>query len=754
MRTYNIRKGVIDMSTHTATAEKLTVEAQKKVLKVALCGNPNAGKTCIFNALTGSRQKVGNWSGVTVEKKVGKVMFGDYEMEVVDLPGTYSLTAFSIEEIIARDFIIKEKPDVVINIVDSTNFERNLYLTTQLVELGARVVLALNMSDEAEHKGIHIDKKHLGQLLGMPVVSTVGNRGQGVKDLLREVVAVSEQKEPLSRHIHIDYGAEVEEELKKIQTEIRKDPELTKIYSTRWLSVKLLEHDKQMEEMEHDSPNEDTIISQVKKSHNHLEETLNDESEVILADRRYGFIKGVIHEVYNHRTTDRLTISDKIDKVFTNRLLGIPILLGLLWVMFQTTFTLGAYPMDWIDGLVGLTANLFSTILPDGLVKELVVDGMIAGVGGVLVFLPNILILFFFISLFEDTGYMARAAFIMDRIMHTIGLHGKSFIPMIMGFGCNAPAIMATRTLENKTDRTITILINPLISCSARLPVYILLASAFFPQNAGNVIFGIYITGIVLAILVGQLFRKTLFKGTAAPFVMELPPYRVPLLKSVLIHMWEKGSIFLRKVGGIILAASIVIWFLTAFPKDVQFSKNYNAEMTAVETQYETIFTNVANEEERAGLKDEMETKIAEIETLKENERLAKSYAGRMGKFTEPVIKPLGFDWKAGIALITGIAAKEIVVSTFGVLYQTGQEEDAGSESLRESLRNNMTPLSALAFMLFTLIYIPCMGTLGIMYRELGSLKWTAFAVGYTIVLAWIVAFIVYQGGTLLGIGG
>ena len=742
------------MSAPTAVAEKLTVEAQKKVLKIALCGNPNTGKTCIFNALTGSRQQVGNWSGVTVEKKVGKVRFGDYEMEVVDLPGTYSLTAFSIEEIIARDFIIKEKPDVVINIVDSTNFERNLYLTTQLVELGTRVVLALNMSDEAEHKGIVIDKKILGQLLGMPVVATVGNRGKGVKDLLREVVAVSEKKEPLSRHIHIDYGTEVEEELKKIQTEIRKDPELTKIYSTRWLSVKLLEHDKQMEEMEHDSPNEDTIISQVRKSHNHLEETLNDESEVILADRRYGFIKGILQEVYRHRTMDRLTLSDKIDKVLTNRLLGIPILLGLLWVMFQATFTLGTYPMDWIDGLVGLTANLFSTILPDGLVKELVVEGIIAGVGGVLVFLPNILILFFFISLFEDTGYMARAAFIMDRVMHTVGLHGKSFIPMIMGFGCNAPAIMATRTLENKTDRTITILINPLISCSARLPVYILLASAFFAQNAGNVIFGIYITGIVLAILVGQLFRKTLFKGEAAPFVMELPPYRVPLLKSVLIHMWEKGSIFLRKVGGIILTASVVIWFLTAFPKDIQFSKDYNAEMTAVETQYENIFTTVANEEERAGLKEEMETKIAEIETLKGNERLAKSYAGRMGKFTEPVIKPLGFDWKGGIALITGIAAKEIVVSTFGVLYQVGQEEDEESESLRERLRKNMTPLSALAFMLFTLIYIPCMGTLGIMYRELGSLKWTSFAVGYTMVLAWIVAFIVYQGGTLLGIGG
>ncbi|MBF0216379.1 MAG: ferrous iron transport protein B [Candidatus Omnitrophica bacterium] len=684
----------------------------KKRLKVALCGNPNAGKTCIFNALTGSRQHVGNWAGVTVEKKEGYTGFGDYEIEIVDLPGTYSLTAFSMEELVARDFIIKEDPDVVINVIDSTNLERNLYLTTQLIELGCKAVIALNMSDEAKHKGIHIDNRKLGELLGMPVVETVGTKGTGIRDLLREAVAVYEAKEPLSRHIHINYGPEVEEEIRKIQAELRKDPALTEIFSTRWLAVKLLEHDKQVSaEIGSDAARRENILKQVETSHAHIEKILNEESEIIFADARYGFIKGTVHETFTHRTMDRVTISDKIDKVLTNRVLGIPILIGLLWVMFQTTFKLGAYPMDWIDALVGHISGFISSVMPDGLVKELVVDGIVSGIGGVVVFLPNILILFFFISIFEDTGYMARAAFIMDRVMHTLGLHGKSFIPMIMGFGCNTTAIMGTRSLENKTDRLLTILINPLISCSARLPVYILLAGAFFGNNAGNVIFSVYMTGIVLAILMGQLFRKTLFKGEAAPFVMELPPYRIPLLKSVLIHMWEKGSIFLRKVGGIILAASVIIWFLMTFPRTPDDPLNPVSKM------------------------DKME----------------KSYAGQVGKFIEPVLKPLGFGWRGGVALITGIAAKEIVVSTFGVLYQVDDTEGAKSEGLRTALKIDMTPISALSFMLFTLIYIPCMGTLGMMNRELGSIKWTFFAVGYSMLLAWGIAFITYQGGTLLG---
>ena len=727
------------MSRQEVKHSKFTVDSDKKQIKIALCGNPNSGKTCIFNELTGSKQHVGNWPGVTVERKEGAIEYGDYKIDVVDLPGTYSLSAYSIEEIVAKDFIVKEKPDVIVNVVDSTNLERNLYLTTQLIELGAKVVIALNMSDEADHKGIFIDKKKMGELLGMPIVSTVGCRGKGLKELIEEVIAVTESREPLTRHLHINYGEEVENELKKIQGELRQDHVLAESYSTRWLSVKLLEHDKQIQkEIENTSSNKNGIIDQLEISHAHIENILNEESEIIFADRRYGFIKGLLGEVYTHRTFDRISFSDKIDKVLTNKFLGIPILFGFLWLMFQSTFTLGAYPMDWIDAGVGAIGTFASSILPAGLIKDLIVDGIISGMGGVLVFLPNILILFFFISLFEDTGYMARAAFIMDRVMHTVGLHGKSFIPMIMGFGCNAPAIMATRTLENKSDRMITILINPLISCSARLPVYILLAGAFFGKNAGNVIFGIYLLGIVLSILVGQLFRKTLFKGESAPFVMELPPYRMPLFKSVILHMWEKASIFLKKVAGVILVASIIIWFLSAFPRNIEYSQNYDASIAEAEQQFDQ--TDAARQ-------------TALLETQKEQERMSKSYAGRIGHFIEPAIKPLGFNWKGGIALITGIAAKEIVVSTFGVLYQAGQEEGADSESLQDALKKDMTPLSALGFMLFTLIYIPCIGTVGIMYRELGSLKWTLFAVGYSITLAWVVSFVVYQGGILLGLG-
>ena len=712
---------------------------EKKMIKVGLCGNPNAGKSSIFNALTGSHQHVGNYAGVTVESKEGIVNYGGYEIKVVDLPGTYSLTAYSIEEIVARDFILRE-PDVIINIIDSTNLDRNLYLTTQLIELGAKAVIALNMNDEAQHKGILIDKKKLGELLGMPVVSTVGTKGQGMKELLQEVIAIFEKKEPVSRHIHISYGNEVEEELKKVQTEIRKDSSLADgRLSTRWLSVKLLEGDNEIiKEISATSANKDAILKQVKASQAHLEGHFSDDCEIIIADRRYGFIKGLLLEVYSHRNTDKLTISDKVDTILTNRVLGIPILLGLLWLMFQATYTLGAFPQNWINIGVGFVSTFFAGIIPHGIVRELVVDGIIGGVGGVLAFLPNIMLLFLFISFFEDTGYLARAAFIMDRVMHTLGLHGKSFIPMIMAFGCNVPGIMATRTLENKTDRMITILINPLISCSARLPLYVLLAGVFFGKNAGNVIFAVYLTGIVLAILIGQLFRKTLFKGEAAPFVMELPPYRMPMLRSVIIHMWEKGSIFLKKVGGIILAASIVIWFISAFPRNIEYSKDYSKLKASIETQYKG---------------QEKTSQLNALEVDQKNEKLSKSYAGRMGKFIEPAIRPLGFDWKGGIALITGVAAKEIVVSTFGVLYQTGAQEDEKSAGLQAAIKKNMKPLSALAFMFFTLIYIPCLGALGAMYRELGSLRWTLFAVAYSLSLAWVVAFIIYHGGMLLGFG-
>lgn len=724
----------------------------KKVIKIGLCGNPNAGKTSIFNALTGSRQHVGNWSGVTVAKKEGTIQCGEYEIQVVDLPGTYSLTAYSMEEIVTRDFIIKEKPDVIVNIIDSTNLERNLYLTSQLIELGAKVVIALNMSDEAEKKGITIDKKAFGELLGMPMVDTVGTTGKGLNELLQKVISVAEDKNPVTRHLHINYGEEVEREIKQIQKVIRKNPQLTEVYSTRWLAIKLLEHDQQItEEIEHNFDHNGQISAQLKISHDHIEEILNDESEIIMADGRYGFINGLLREVFSERIKDKITISDKIDKVLTNRFLGIPILLFFLWVMFQSTFVIGQYPMGWINGLIGAFGNVVSTVLPPGLVRELIVDGIIGGVGGVLIFMPNILILYLFISLFEDTGYMARAAFIMDRIMHTIGLHGKSFIPMIMGFGCNIPSIIATKNLENNSDRMLTIMINPFMSCSARLPVYILLTGAFFGAQAGNVIFLMYLTGIVLAIVVGRVLRKTIFKGEAAPFVMELPPYRMPRLKSVLIHMWEKGSIFLKKIGGIILAASILMWFLSAFPRDINYSQNFDQLIVAVDTQYKEDVTFINNEEKLTVLTQEKDMSIAILKSKQRGERMYHSYAGQMGRAIEPIVAPLGFNWKGGIALIIGSLAKELVVSTFGVLYDAPEGVNEQSAGLRNAIRNEMTPLAALSFMFFTLIYIPCLGTIATMYRELGSLKLTVFSVVYSLTLAWVISFAIYQGGRLLG---
>ena len=724
---------------------KGTVE---KPLKVALCGNPNSGKTCIFNAMTGSRQHVGNWPGVTVERKEGIAKHNGYTLHVVDLPGTYSLTAYSIEEIITRDYIIHEKPDVIVNIVDSTNLERNLYLTVQLIELGINGIMALNMIDEARSKGITLHMESFEQLLAMPVVETVGNRCEGIPALLDKITETAEKNTAEEDRIHINYGSEIEKEISKIQKLIQQSPASADALSRRWTAVKLIENDQTVKgtvQKQHD--NAESILAQADASAGHLEKILNDDAEVLIADRRYGFVSGLLHEVQHQRTLDRVTTSDRIDKIMTNRVLGIPIFLAILWIMFQTTFTIGAFPAKWIGTGMDLISVFFGSILPQGLVRDLIIDGIIGGVGGVLVFLPNILILFFFISLFEDTGYMARVAFLMDKIMHLVGLHGKSFIPMIMGFGCNIPAIMAARTLENRSDRILTILINPLISCSARLPVYVLLAGAFFGAKAGTVIFSIYMFGIILSVVMGRFFRKTIFKGESAPFVMELPPYRAPLLRSLLIHMWDKGVIFLKKIGGVILCASIVIWALAAFPRTGQ--NPYDRKIEQCKNSYAKMIAGTDYSAEKETLTEAKDRKIDRLIRLKEMHRIQNSYIGRIGRFSEFFLHPLGINWKGGVALITGIAAKEIVVSTFGVLYQADPTNK--KSSLRKQLQMDMTPLSALAFMLFTLIYIPCLGTLAVMYRELGGWKWTLFGLVYSLLLAWCVAFIVYQGGRLLG---
>ncbi len=716
-------------------------------LTIALAGNPNAGKTTLFNQLTGARQKVGNWSGVTVEKKEGVCIHRGQQIKVVDLPGTYSLTAYSVEEIVARDFILEEHPDVVVDVLDASNLERNLYLATQLIELNIRLVFAMNMVDVAQARGIVVDYEHLAKLLGVPIVKTVGTKGEGIDMLLDTVLEVAKDQDPVARHIHINYGPEIEEEIGKIRKALQTDPELSSRYYPRWTAVKLLENDRVVRKRAEESISGDIILEQVDKSRKHLQDIFEDDPETLIAESRYGFISGALKETMKLSAVAKKTLSDRIDSVVTNRVLGFPIFIFFMYLLFQGTFSLGAYPVEWIETGVEFLSGVATKLLPDSNLKDLIIDGVIGGVGGVVVFLPNILILFLGISLLEDTGYMARAAFIMDRVMHSLGLHGKSFIPLLMGFGCNVPAIMAARTLETRRDRLLTILVNPLMSCSARLPVYILLAGAFFPGKEGNVIFSIYFLGIVLAILMGQLFSHTIFKGEAAPFVLELPPYRLPTLKSLLIHMWDKVKVYLQKMGGVVLAFSIVIWFLGAFPKDVSYTRDYQHEKDLVLQNLERALSETTDPSLAKLLQDKASEQLAVIERAKNEERLSQSYIGRIGRFIEPILKPLGFDWRLGVSLVTGFVAKEVVVSTMGVLYQAGEEGNTKSHGLKNALRKSgLTKVTAFGFMAFVLIYVPCVVTVVTIWRETGSLGWTAFAVSYLLVLAWIVAFLIRWG--------
>ena len=557
----------------------------------------------------------------------------------------------------------------------------------------------------------------------------------GTRELVEAAIAVAEGSSPISHEVTINYGDDVEQEIERLQAALEPLPELVRRYGSRWLAVHLLEQDKTVEQVIAPTQPGKDILAVRDKSVEHLETLLQEDMSSLFTERRYGFVRGAVRETVSMSMEEKMCVSDTIDAVVAHRWFGIPIFVAFLWLMFETTFSLGAIPMEWIETGVGWLAGAVSTAMPEGLLRGLLVDGMINGVGSVIVFLPNILILFFFISLMEDTGYMARAAFIMDRVMHTLGLHGKSFIPMVMGFGCNVPAIMATRLLENRSDRLLTILINPLMSCSARLPVYILLAGTFFEGHAALVIFGLYALGIVLAMVVGQIFRRTLFRGEAMPFVMELPPYRIPLLRSVLIHMWDRAWCFIRKVGGIILIASIVIWVLCSFPREFSGSDRLQREI-------EDLEASVANLEESEGL--------LQLRIRFEEERLQNSYGGRLGGFVSPVVRPMGLDWKASLALLTGIAAKETVVSTLGVLYQVGAEADEGDEGLRAALRRSgLTPASALAMMVIVLIYVPCFGTVAVIRRESGSWGWTLFAVTYACVLAWVTALVVFQIASL-----
>lgn len=700
-------------------------EERRKVIKVALVGNPNCGKTSLFNIASGSHEHVGNYSGVTVDAKEGVFEYGGYHFNLVDLPGTYSLSAYSPEELYVRRNLVDDMPDVVVNVVDSSNLHRNLYLTTQLIDMNLRVVMALNMYDELEARGDKLDIRQLGYLLGMPVVPTVSRTGEGIDDLFDTVIQIYEKSDPhLARHIHINHGAELEQSIDRIKHLLQKDTDIRLKYSTRYLAIKYLENDKEIEKVVEALPGRDEIIAARYEEHKRIESLLNSGTESALVDAKYAFVEGALAETYTQGHKKRHTLTDKIDGVVTNRWLAFPIFFFLLYIVFEGTFVIGEYPMQWIEWLVEKFGAFVAMTMSDGWLKDMVVDGVIGGVGSVLVFLPNILLLYMFISLLEDSGYMARAAFIMDRLMHKIGLHGKSFIPMIMGFGCNVPAIMATRTIESRKSRLITMLIIPLMSCAGRMPVYVLIAGAFFPKNASLVVLGLYALGILLAVIAAKVM-SLFFKEDDLPFVMELPPYRVPTGKSVFRHTWEKGRQYLQKMSGIILICSLIIWFLGYFP-------NHDAYSTPQEQQEH-------------------------------------SFIGYVGKAMEPALEPLGFDWRMGVGIVAGVGAKELVVSTLGVMYaddqpvespdidlpvnsnpgETSAEEPSGDTRLQKALVKSVTPAGALAYMVFILLYFPCIATFVAIKNESGGWKWALITAVYTIVLAWVAAFITFQVASL-----
>jgi ferrous iron transport protein B len=734
---------------------------KNREIVIGIVGNPNSGKTTIFNALTGARQKVANWSGVTVERREGTIIRGDYRIRIVDLPGIYSLTSYSIEEIITRDFILNDHPDLIVNVVNAGNLERNLYLTSQLIEMGTKVVIALNMFDEATSKGIVIDTDRLEKLLGTPVIKTVGTRSIGIEEIEREIVEVAGGKSDKVRHIHIQYGLDIEKEIKEIQSRIWSDEGIGERYSTRWLSVRLLEQDRDVERKLMNYPNFEEIAEQAAKSRAELENKFKDDIETLLSDMRYGFISGALKESTVKTAPKRIDLSEKIDKVVTNKYLGFPILFVLLWALFQLTFSLGEYPMRLIESGVKHLGIAINGLLPSGPVKDMIIDGVIGGVGGVIVFLPNILILFIGISFMEDTGYMARAAFIMDKIMHKMGLHGKSFIPLVMGFGCNVPAIMATRTLENRQDRILSILINPFMSCSARLPVYVLFAGIFFREHPATVILSLYMVGVVIAFLSARLFRFVFFKGESTPFVMELPPYRMPTLKTTFLHMWDRASQYLKKMGGIILAFSIIIWVLGVYPKSEDIEGRYAHRMNELRSEHlaQLRSTREGGRDGPVGVKKLEDSYRIDREQLileKKAEEKKVTFIGRFGEVILPLIRPLGFNWQMGISLSTGFVAKEIVVSTMGVLYHASASEDPeiAQNSLEDTLKKpeyGITPLIAYIFMLFVLLYVPCLATVVVIGRESGW-QWASLSIVYQMLLAWIICFLVYNLGVMLGL--
>lgn len=704
-------------------------------LRIVLAGNPNSGKTTLFNALTGSHQKVGNYAGVTVDTKEGHLVHKGRDIVVYDLPGTYSLTAYSLDEIIARDFVLDQKPDVIVNVLDATNLERNLFLCLQFQELGIPMVGALNIIDQAESMGLSIDDQQLARLFGLPIVRTVGPKGTGLEELLDRVLEVVDRpRGSLSR-----YSNDLEAVVADLERALGTDPGFAAQYPSRWMALKLLEKDldaKKKLSTHQDAP---AVTKALEAAVARLEKWGGRDSEILISEARYGFIHGAAKETVSRRTAT-VTLTERIDALLINRVLGLPLFLAILWGIFQATFTLGAYPQEWLETFFGWASDGLRTVIPGGLVQSLVVDGIIGGVGGVFSFVPLVIILFLFISLLEDTGYMSRAAFVMDKFLHIFGLHGQSFLPMMLGFGCSVPAIMAARTLKSTKDRIVTILVTPFMSCGAKLPVYILLAGAFFTENAGLVVLSLYVIGVVLALLSSLVLRNTVLRGETTPFVMELPPYRMPTARSVGWHVWDKSFQYFKKAGTVILAASVLIWALTTFPQ-VEFTDDQTSAAVAayLETQPEV-------DEEGA---------LAAVEHQQAQHALAGSWAGTIGKVIEPLVAPMGFDWKIGIATVTGFAAKEVVVSTLGILYAVGDESTEEDQSLWSALRADpvFNPLVAYVLMLFTLILAPCFAAQATIKAELGW-KWLGFYVLFSIVVSWGLCTAVYQIGSLLGLGG
>lgn len=706
-----------------------------KIINIALIGNPNCGKTSLFNIVSGAHEHVGNYAGVTVGAKEGSMKYKGYRLNIVDLPGTYSLSAYSPEELYVMRYLREETPDVIVNVIVASNLERNLYLTTELIDMNRSMVIDLNMFDELQRSGVDLDYKNLGRMLGVPVVPTVASSGYGIDKLLDTIIEVYEMRNPDTRHIHVKMNPEIESGIRKLKDEFKNNTSVSHHFSPRFLAIKFLEKDPEVEKMLRENSDYHRWVEIRDEENERIRKSLNEDVSSAIAAEKYGFIQGALKENMEGSLAKEEKSTRIIDDFVTNKLFGFPIFLLVMWIMFWATFKIGAYPMEWIESLVSWISGVLGNAMADGPLKDLILDGIIGGVGGVIVFLPNILILYAFISFMEDSGYMARVAFIMDKLMHRMGLHGKSFIPLVMGFGCNVPAIMSTRIIESKSSRLITILINPFISCSARIPIYVLLVGAFFPNYGAWVFVGLYTLGILVAVFTAKLMRKFWFKADETPFVMELPPYRVPTLRATLRNMWGKAEQYLRKMGGLILVASIIIWALSYFP-------HYGME--DVPQDYRTeVMAEMPESSRLAYSQTELDNMI-----LKEYQQ-GHSILGHIGKFVEPVVKPMEFGWKTCVSLIAGSAAKEVVVSTLGVLYVGDDDADLLSKRLttpsKITGKTPFTSASAMAFMVFVLLYFPCIATLAAICRETGSWKYSLFSVVYNTSLAWIFSFLTFR---------